>query len=346
MKEDILKVVYFTSEKGLYISSDKFDYQGKRHPVCGVKFVNGKTFEDTHLNGWKLIPGETEIKLLEGVKSGGYSNRRYELIDKSLHSSTFPLTLTPEEVEEWRNDDGEYCWGVGSQYKSFRSLYVVKEDRNPDIRYNIPFIGEHVGEITSSNVDNISKAKFNITKTGCFERENEIVDLTSIVHYYELEQMLVADLLIHNRPCYLTSESTYDIVRNHIKSNINPKYAVITSDYDFCFTVKKKIAVKPVATKKEQKTSRGKSYNPPRFITSSMTHKQIEIFEMTSEKKKYGHYSVIKGFKGESLEDLSNNIKAFLDELMDYINSPLSECSCCNGTGHVLEENFELNKRT
>lgn len=345
MTEDVLKIVYFTSDKGLYISSDKFDYQGKRLPVCGVKYINGKTFENTHLQGWNLIPNEDDIKVVENIKSGGYCNERYELIDTSLESDNFPLVLTKEDVKWYKDEDGDVYWG-NTKYKTFRSLYEFKHDRSHDIKCTIPFVGEHLGRIDSENVDNISKAKFNITKTGCFEYVNEVVDLTSIAHYYEIEQMLVADLLIHNRPCYLTSESTYDIVRNHIKNNINPKYAVITSDYDFCFAVKKKIAVKPVVTKKEQKTSKGKSYKPPRFITNTVTHKQIEIFEMTSEKRKHGNYSVIEGFKGESLEELSNNIKSFLDELVDYINSPLSECSCCNGTGHVLEENFELNKRT
>jgi hypothetical protein len=61
-----------------------------------------------------------------------------------------------------------------------------------------------------------------------------------------LERMLTPEFALHERPCSITSKQTYDIVRYYVKENIDPKQAEVTSDYDFCFTVKKKVAIKPL----------------------------------------------------------------------------------------------------
>lgn len=333
--KDILDLVYYKSDKGIYVSTEKFGYDG-RVPLSGYSTINKKSVLPTHLKGWVLVPGESEVCSIEFKRHGGYSNPRYELIDDSLVSDKIPKILTIEEVKEWEDD---------SPYKHLRSLYELKQDLNPRVITELEFNAKYLGEIRSEDVENVSTAKYKILKTDSWKKEEQEINLSDIAHYYEIEQMLVADLLLHNRPCYLSSESTYDIVRNYVKNNINPRYAIITADYDFCFTVKKKIATKPVTTKKELLKSNGKSYKPPRFKTNTVSHKQVEIFEMTSAKRKYGDYSVIDGFKGDSLEDLAVNIKTFLDELIAYINSPLAECECCDGTGHIFEDSFQLNKR-
>lgn len=66
---------------------------------------------------------------------------------------------------------------------------------------------------------------------------------------------------------------------------------------------------------------------------------------MTHADRKYENHTVIDGFKWESLQDLIDNIKHYLDELMEVINSDMSECEHCNGTGHVINYNFDINKR-
>ena len=42
---------------------------------------------------------------------------------------------------------------------------------------------------------------------------------------------------------------------------------------------------------------------------------------------------------------MSENIKLYLDELMEEINAPVEECSVCCGTGHIIERDFDMNKR-
>lgn len=140
------------------------------------------------------------------------------------------------------------------------------------------------------------------------------------------------------RPCELTSKQTYRIIRHHVKENINHNYGVITSDYDFCFTVMKRIPIKPYVISSEIKRDNGKSYRPPRFKHHEKKYNTWELFEMTNSEDRYKGYTVIPGFKGDSLADLYDNIKTFLDDLMNHINAPIIECEHCNGYGHIKEE--------
>ena len=159
------------------------------------------------------------------------------------------------------------------------------------------------------------------------------VDLASITNYTELEKALTPEVLLHERPCFLPSEQTYSIIRAYIQNNINGAVARITSDYDFCFTVKKKVAVKPWTKRREILTSRGKSYRPPKFFTSHVEYREVEIFEMTPAKAKYGTYTVIEGFKGDNYRNLADNIRAYLDEQnrLEFINQPVARMPDLSG---------------
>ena len=202
-----------------------------------------------------------------------------------------------------------------------------------------------MGEIKSEWAENPADARYSVWNGEYKHEGNRMVSISSVASFSELSEMMTPDLLLHNQPCSISSEQTYKIIRKHVSDNIDPKWAVITSDYDFCFTVKKKIAIKPITRTYEQTKSNGRSYAKPRLSTKTTTHKESEIFEMTHSGRCYKGYTPISGFKGDSLQELINNIDQYLSELMTYINEPLSECQHCNGTGHIFGEPFEKNKR-
>ena len=108
----------------------------------------------------------------------------------------------------------------------------------------------------------------------------------------------------------MDSSVAYRIIRSHIKSHIDGGYAGVTSDYDFCFTVKKKIRVVPFVKDWENRKDNGKCYRPPRFNRKQVDYELYEIFEMTSAKARYGGYTVVDGFKGDSLADLCTPLTA------------------------------------
>lgn len=340
-----VKVVWYKADNGIYVGGCEFDYTGTRNGVY-VDLINDKEPKPTHLRGWKFIEKESEPVSFKKKKSGNVCNIRYELIDQSLASDKIPLVLKDTEVDEccdYDNAEYDHSW-KNPTYNNLRSLYERKYDREQDYFAEVPFEAEYLGEIVSEHVDNVVSAKYSISKSR-WESDKKEIDIKDVVSYYELEKMLVSDLLIHNRPCYLDSVTTYRIVRNYIKDNIDPKVATITGDYDFCFKVEKKIAIKPIERREEIKTNRNKSYRPPRFKTSTTTHKTVPIFEMTNAKDKYGGYSVIEGFKGNNLQELVDNTKHFLNDLMEYINQEVRECENCKGTGHIVNAVFNKNER-
>ena len=154
---------------------------------------------------------------------------------------------------------------------------------------------------------------------------------------------------MHTRPCTLTSQQVYKIVRAHIQNNIDGKVARITSNYDFCFEVQRVVQHKPVEIKREKLTASLKSYRPPRFTTSVSTNKLVKLFSMTwagagKGTKGYGDYPIIDGWKADSLQELYDNMQQYLSDLMQEINKPVVECLHCNGTGQVTKT-VETNAR-
>ncbi len=156
---------------------------------------------------------------------------------------------------------------------------------------------------------------------------------------------MTPDIAWHLYPCAISSELAYRIIRAWIKDHVDPMYAVVASDYDFCFTVEKKIRIVPHLQKREKLTSRFKSYNPPRFTSHTIEYEKRKVFEMTSGKDRYRGYPVVDGFKGDSLADLAQKIDQYLRDLMEVINAPLTKCQQCDGLGVIDYHKLPTNER-
>ena len=319
----------------LYVAPNNTLYSGY-HAITDKHIVNGiiPILEPTHLHNWVKLVGITEINTLQAYGSKKVVNVRWELINPEDASLGIPLVLTEEQADEQYCEDEYYHYlGDGCEYKRFSSLYTRKHDYQDGDLGDIEFEIVSTQEISVSDVDNFRDMKIT---THINKYNTEVVqDLSSIVTYSDIEQLLVHPLAIHNRPCSVSKDTTYNIVRNHIKQNINLQHARITSDYDFCFTVKKLVQIKPIELKQEIKKTNGRSYAKPKFKYSTKQYNEVEIFEMCPAKK-YRDYTPIDGFRGDNLEDLAENIKLYLDELMAVINAPAHECEHCNGVGSVV----------
>ncbi len=222
---------------------------------------------------------------------------------------------------------------------------MLKHDKEPDTWEQVEFEIDIRNDVIISDLNEPAKMTVRVRQAGFLDTKTSEVDLASIINYTELEKALTPEALLHERPCFLTSEQTYKIVRAYIEDNINGAISRITSDYDFCFTVKKKVAIKPWIKQREIMTARGRSYRPPKFVTSKVESREIEIFEMTHANAKYAKYTVIEGFRGDNYRSLAENIKTYLDELMEFINQPVVECQTCQGCGHIFPDKFPLNER-
>jgi len=334
----MMKLKTYDSDDGLYISAVTGGYSHSF--LSSALNFNGKKCEKTWSEKWVFLSGEHEIKSITRDKVMHPKIEFYELVDKSFASDKIPEKLSPEDVGRYYDDDMEcYCW---LNYEQIRGLYKEVLGDSNVIKENIDFEEESLGKINISNKD--APEKLSVRVDTLYGNSSE-VDISSCVTYDELSSMLVPDLLIHKQPCSITSEQAYSVIRNHVKEHIDVKQAIITSDYDFCFNVKKLVSIKPYVKTTEERKANGRSYAKPRIHKRTIEHKQIDWFEMTTKKKRHGSYTPIEGFSGDSLDDLIANIKNYLDELMDSINCELKECSHCSGSGIVHVEKFKANER-
>ena len=247
----------------------------------------------------------------------------HELKSPSLVSDKVPAFLTLEQLH----------YGFSGEYKEIAYLYIPKYEEQPEKLEEVPFELVHLGDIEVSNYTSPEKILIKQVSDN-FGGKVQTVDLSDIVRYEDIYELLTPSFLVHNCPCYLSSEQMFKIVRHYVKENINPRVAEITSDYNFCFTVNKILSKEPSIVSKQKKPQR----------------ELFEVFEMTwsgynNKETGYNGYTPIAELKANSLEDMKNKLEEYLKNLIEKINAEVKQCSCCNGTGHVvnkIETNFKL----
>ncbi|HEY5631204.1 MAG TPA: hypothetical protein VIR31_03685 [Nitrososphaeraceae archaeon] len=319
----------YKTNLGLFVQQTDYP-QHSKFKLDGILY-------ELDLSKWTLFRDVQKFTTYEYLKKGTPKFVGYTLKISSVACTEIPLNLTPEDVKAYSDSDGDIVW---KNYGEYQSLYKPVHEETPDVWESLPVEMTILREFNIDNYEDPIKMKVATVRpqTGWMPSN----DLASVVHYQDIERLLTPEFLLHERPCYLTSEQVYSIVRNHIKLNINPKAAFVSSDYDFCFSVKRRIQIKPVIVRTEIRKQNGRSYATPRFNTKSVTSKDEIIFEMAP--KVYNSYPVIEPWKADNLKDMAEQIKYYLDTLMEEINSEVEECANCGGKGCIVNK-IGTNKR-
>lgn len=331
-----LKLTTFTTKDGLFVASQNHDYSG-RSQISSNYIINGKELTKTHHKSWFLVKGETEIKTLQQPFSSTKTPEQYLLKDSALVvEGKIPNSIPYSEVDGYYDCDDEWVW---RNYSNIQGLYTLQykeiEGGLKDIEFEVIDSGNVEGSISEP-----LETKFKIA--GKYQSDEVELALKDIVTYSELEKILTPEFLLHEKPCVLPSKQFFNLIRSYVKDNINKEQARVTSDYDFCFTVCKLITIKPYEIKREQLKQNGKSYRTPKFNHSQVKNEEVTVFEMTSKSDNYRNYPVVDDMRGESLQDLYDNVKVYLDTLIEKINTPIKQCDCCKGKGYMLND-FKVN---
>ena len=280
-----LKVIETPSATFICRHSDDNDWSGSSSLLTYL--FDGKNPSTTWKSNWiKVDKTPTKISYFEPPQK---INHRWVLIDPSLASNKIPKELSYTSCKEWDDEDGHHSeWN--SEISHLSSLYKLEYDETEEKEVIVYF------EITDIIIfdQEVNCNGLKLPTKVC---------LDTTIKYNLVDQITVPDLMIHTRPCKLTSQQTYNIIRCFVKENINHDWAKITSDYDFCFTVKKKIKLTEaekfnvtVVSFCKNKKSRTES----RFRSD----REAEIFEMTYSPYCYKDYTPIIPFEGKDLEDL------------------------------------------
>lgn len=303
---EILKIIAIKTGKCVYIS-DNINNENYHHSKLSTLYFDNNLAKKTYEKEWLEVPQIPDK--IETVIKGRKINEKYTLKSEFLN-----LNLdNQKEIDFFRckND----CYDCDCENSKLKVFYDYSYDMSEDKRENVPF---EITVIEEENNFEITKKEFNL-------------------QFNLIDRLKFNPVLLPTRPCYLTKLESYNIIRNHIKTNINGQHAGITSDYDFCFTVKKKIRL----SQQEEyfvdinNTLFQKRKRKPLMEKRYVKNREVEVFEMAP--KEYQKYTVIKEFTGTDVNDLKNNIKTYLDELMQMINSPLTDCPHCKGEGVIIE---------
>lgn len=267
--------------------------------------VNGFELKESFLQKWYVSNVRPEILTI--IRKVTFL-KEFKIKDNYKHLNLPEIRTN----ESFVNDDGDE-----STEKYFYNA-VYEEDL--DI--------EHVDIEFDDEIEDRVEEPFTFVvnyKDSYNERVKTITGSPSLVH-----AALFPEISLASKPTSVTGNEMYQIVRTHVLNNIDSKYATITSDYDFCFTVKKKLAIEPIHRVRDDRTSRQRK---PRLVNYTVESRDVQVFEMTPPSKKYNNYTIIKGIVAKDHKDLKRRIDSFLNNLMDIINEPIESCSACSGSG-------------
>lgn len=299
-------------------------------------------------NGWYIWQGD--LKDFKRSVKGGKIHSGWTLKNPVVQSDVIPLKLFAEALTYHPGDDDDESYFSG-KYAEFGSLYSMLWEQQPDTEEFFEVEVERLRDLEIESFNAPLEMKVTLKGRGDFTNEIQVTDLKSIAKFSDIEMMLTPEFLLHTRPCSLSSEQVYKIVRQFILENLDRKQAKISSDYNFIFRVDKILHTKPYSVQREQRTPRGNSYRPPKYKNISMQTKDVPVLEFvwTDVNGKVSHgtkgqYPVIEGWEANSLQELYDNMQTYLQDILEVLNSSMIECKSCGGKGCTIEK-IETNKR-
>lgn len=322
-----LNIIGIKTKQGVF-AAQRNDLN-RSYPISNLDYllVDGKKPKRTFHNDWSLLDGEP--KKIERELPPLKTNYRYELIDKSMSSDKIPSTL-PYDIS-YVDEDGYVEWK--DEYRHLQSLY---EERWDDVEQENEVIDFTYSEILSiDELKSPAKLGWDIYRSQWTHEGIRNVGTYDLI-YRLIDQIAFPKIYYETHcPVRLPSKTFYEILRLYINQNINSEVAYVSSNYGFCFTVKKRIKhIKPEIKQVEVLNSKGKSYLRPRFVTRTYQYAgDYIVFEMTSDKDAYKGYPILPSIEADNIDQLKQKIDLILKEIIKEINSEVVLCSHCNGTG-------------
>lgn len=324
------KVIEFNN--GCFIANaESYVYVSHNHYVANLFFDGVKAVASCKKDWYKLDNVPTT------VSQQGYAktiNHRYEL--KETVTFDLPKSYSRDEFAYYP-DDGQ-GWVARPQFEDVFSLYKEVYDVEPeqleDINFELQVIAKYNCDLIEPN--DTSTFNYPCFVNGSYASTIRNDNTTKVTHnaveYLLVNELTTPDLYIDNTPCCLSVKASYDIIRFYIKQNIDNTWATLT-DYDFSLRVEKNINLQETKTYQVLESVFGKSKKKPKTVTKFRDKRKVTIYEVCPSPR--DGYTVVTPFKGNSLQDLKNNIDTYLTNLITKINKPLVNCPHCKGLGVV-----------
>lgn len=319
------KVIEFNN--GCFIANaESYVYVSSSHYVANLFFDGVKAIASCKKDWYKLNKVPITVCQQGYVKT---VNHRYEL--KETVTFDLPKSYSRDEFAWLDNETG--CYIARPEFEDVFSLYKEVHDVEPAQLEEVKFYLEVIAKYNCDLVEPNDTSSFSYTALMPGAYDTRTVKVTDkSVEYLLINELTTPDMFIDNTPCCLSAEHTYSIIRSYIKQHVDNTWATLT-DYNFCLTVNKNIRLENIETYHVLETILGKSKKKPKTFTKYRDKRTITIFECCP--KPYEKHTVVTPFKGNSLQDLKDNIDTYLLNLITEINKPLVDCPHCKGLGVV-----------
>lgn len=299
-----LKLIAIKTKDKVFISDAENDTYYKKDLTRYI--FDGEKPKEANIKKWYEI-SKVPTKITE-VISGAIINQRYEL------KKGYPVSeLTPQIIGYYDNDE----------YEEVMGLYEYKYDRKPEYESEVKF---EISVIEEQDGFKLIKEDFKVS------------------HQF-IDRLKFNEVQLPFRPCKMTTEETYKIIREYVKTHIDGRYASIKSDYDFHFEVMKKVQLyEPNFYEVDVNNNLFGRKRKPKYETRRQDNRAFTILNIrrNNSDKNYGDNCLVPDpFRGETYEDMVNNINTYLENLIKEINKPLEDCPCCKGTGIKIKEEIK-----
>lgn len=304
-------------------SGYNYDYH---RTILTKLYFDGKAPKESFCKNWYVIdkyPDKIEIK------KEIHTNQRYEIINSNMICEKLPQIIKYKESDNFPSDIFDlYDYTYNTEEK-----LVLYEDYEIEVLMEI----DNFKQPNKINYDIITKSNFTETKSIITNKD---------VKHQLLDKIIFPEIMLHTRPCKLSSKQMFDITRQYIKENIDLSKAKITSDYDFCFAVEKIIPlIEPETVSYSNIFARTKKERN-KIHYKTVKYKSVAIFSMTHNQENYRGYTAIDSMSANNENELKEKVDTWLKGLIEIINKPLEMCPHCNGTGYLEEIKFiDANKR-
>ncbi len=302
-----LQLVCIVRESGEVYLSPQYDLHWRYYSDLGAYYIDGakpeKTFEATWYKVSK-VPEKVEI-----MRKADRVLLHYRLKPKFVATPQLPeIRNYEDELDEDEEDLLDTC---------YEPVYTEQEEKLVDVPFKIAALFES-NDWKPHDSGDLSE----------FDLDHGLID-----------KITVHPAMLRTKPCVLAGKDLYAIIRKHVKENIDPKCARVTSDYDFIFTVSKHLELQtPYKHRYDSNMSLSKRAKPiwkERLITN------VDAPMLSICPKAYQNADVVKAMHGESAEDLERKIQDYLECIMEAINEPVKMCTHCSGRGVEITERIK-----
>ncbi len=293
-----MKLIFIKKPDCAYVTIDGA-YSAYAQRELEALLFDGQPAKNTHRTGWMRIAGVPDK--VERIVPARSFVVEFALVDGIVSSDLLPTTVGPDYFDE--DGDGE------SPNAIYRALYR---------------------EITDTTPEHIDTVECEIAVIAERDADWELLETWAGVKHSIVDKIETHPALLQDKPCELSREDSYEIIREHVKKHIDPRFARVISDYDFCFRVLKRVETDPTAYQR--------CINPTarklKYVTDYRTKRDVVALEIAPKPR--DKYCVVEPFRGDNQADLKANIDRYLSDIMAEINRPVSDCPHCKGAGVVF----------